>query len=166
MPGFLESRCGRNGEVLERPYHKNIRLDWITSGSFHSAPDERRYSPGQPKPATFIVAEWLVEIVQFYSVLQNKLQSRFFENLVKSTVLAVIIPYQSPNKSHHDRIRYNQGTKTCENGTFSKSLENCTAVYFATHCIGRDKMDIGQRELLPGLAFAVNLANAFSEIVT
>jgi hypothetical protein len=44
------------------------------------------------------------------------------------------MPYQSPNKSRHDRIRYNQGTKTCENGTFSKSLENCTAVYFATHC--------------------------------
>ena len=45
----------------------------------------------------------------------------FFEKLPKSTILTVINPYQSLNKSPHDRIRNNQGTigtKTCENGTY------------------------------------------------
>ena len=59
------------------------------------------------------------------SLLIASVTARFFENLVKTTVLAIIIPSQSPNKLRHDRIRYNQstiGTKTCENGTFSRKL--------------------------------------------
>ena len=63
----------------------------------------------------------------------------FFEKLPKSTILTVINPYQSPNKSPHDRIRNNQGTigtKTCKNGTYYLAISRKTrhAVFIATHC--------------------------------
>ena len=72
-------------------------------------------------PRTSKAEENEIVLLNCYSVLQNKLAIAFFENLVKTTGLAIIIPYQSANKSRHDRVRYNQGTidtKTCENGTF------------------------------------------------
>ena len=61
-------------------------------------------------PRTSKAEENEIVLLNCYSVLQNKLAIAFFENLVKTTGLAIIIPYQSANKSRHDRIRYNYGT--------------------------------------------------------